>query len=322
MVQFNTVSCLVAAATATLAAAGPTILILGDNMGEFSCGKKSTQVYDQYTAKGQRYTGANRIETVCAGSKVTNLAISGSTAWQWGKGSTYKPYIPGKTTATDLGFTHIWLSVGLNDWLTPGEDKDTDAPGADAKGCQLSLEQITARIQSAVDATRAAAVKADIPDVKIILTSYCIPATNDASKNECKIGVNGLDYDILTKAYTNIAKQDNIAFVNIAQRCGGLSGPPGRGKIGDPQYFLAGGRQLNERGYCRAFTYDYLQHALNCDESKYYNPDAIGTQAEINQVCAAVGTAGCEGVSAGVRGNVAMGAFFAAILGAAATLLL
>ena len=311
------------AATATLAAAGPTILILGDNMGEFSCGKKSTKVYDHYTAKGQRYTGANRIENVCAGSTVTNLAISGSTAWQWGKGSKYKPYVPGKTTATDLDFTHIWLSVGINDWLAPGEDKDTEAPGADAKGCQLSLEQITARIQSAVDATRDAAVKAGIPEVKIILTGYCIPATNEASKNECKLGVNGLDYDILTKAYTNIAKQDNIAFVNIAQRCGGLSGPPGRGKTSDPQYFLAGGLQLNEKGYCRAFTYAYLQHALNCDESKYYNPGAIGTKADINRVCAAVGTAGCEGVSSsGVRGNVEMGAFLAAILGAAATLLL
>ena len=54
----------------------------------------------------------------CEGSKVYNLAISGATAWQWRKGGVYSVIDAFQTAGSDI--THVWLSVGGNDFMSPG----------------------------------------------------------------------------------------------------------------------------------------------------------------------------------------------------------
>ena len=60
-------------------AAGSKILILGDSMGQFSCGTAIAEAQETFG-------GTNVIEEFCTDSTVTNYAVGGSTAWQWRSG--------------------------------------------------------------------------------------------------------------------------------------------------------------------------------------------------------------------------------------------
>ena len=116
-----TAALLVSAALAHVASADAhlgksKILIVGDSMGEFSC---------------------NFIQELCAGSTVENKAISGSTAWSWRKGGSNDAALTEAVNAIGGDPTHVWLSVGGNDYMTPAEG-DATAPGADAGGCKIS----------------------------------------------------------------------------------------------------------------------------------------------------------------------------------------
>ena len=117
-------------------------------MGEFSCGTEGMP-------------GTNFVQRFCDGSTVYNAAVSGSTAWQWRSGGTYSAV--DAFTKAGTGVTHVWLSVGGNDYMSPNED--ADAPGGDSGGCEISTANLRLRIQKALDAVKEAATAAEVPDV-------------------------------------------------------------------------------------------------------------------------------------------------------------
>jgi lysophospholipase L1-like esterase len=222
--------------------------------GEFSC-KKS-----------------NSIQEFCTDSTVTNEAISGSTAYQWGAGGTYDP-----AEFVKKEHTHIWFSAGGNDYMTPAEDPS--APGADSGGCKMSNADFTTRMQGAIDKIKKAATDVDNKNVKIVLTGYCVP-----TKPECD---GSTDLDVPIAAMKAIAASEaNVEFYDISERCGGKSGPKdGSGKTSNSEYFVDA-IHLNKRGYCKAFTMPSLQTGLGCTAKEHD--------------CSAVPEVGCSG-SSGLR---------------------
>lgn len=218
----------------TATAADSKILIVGDSMGEFSCGTTDMP-------------GKNFVQEFCGGASIHNAAVSGSTAWQWRSGGTHSAVQAFKDAGA--GVTHVWLSVGGNDWMTPGED--ADAPGANSGGCGISTADLKSRIQKAVTAVKEAATADGIQDIKIVMTGYCVP-----TQPECDGKTDASD---LITAYQEIAQSDgNVQFVDISEACGGNSG-----KKGDVQFFTDA-IHLNQRGYCAAFSLDGVQSALGC----------------------------------------------------------
>ena len=87
------------------------ILIVGDSMGEFSCGTGDMP-------------GTNFVSSVCAGSTVVNKAVSGSTAWQWRQDG---PLSAASAVEEAGDISHVWLSVGGNDYMTPSEGSEGGA---------------------------------------------------------------------------------------------------------------------------------------------------------------------------------------------------
>lgn len=223
-------SLLLSAALAHAAQAGShlgnsKILIVGDSMGAFAC---------------------NYIQDLCAGSTVTNKAISGSTAWSWGEGGTNAGALTEAVEAAGGDPTHVWLSVGGNDYMMPSEGAD-GAPGQDAGACKISQEDLNTRMQKAVTNVRAAA-----PNAKIVLTGYCVPTVPECG---------GAD---MTKMQTAGAKMKadnaNLEYVDISGSCGGSS----PSTTSDKQYFVDG-IHLNKRGYCKAFSETAVQTAFSCE---------------------------------------------------------
>jgi lysophospholipase L1-like esterase len=199
------------------------ILIVGDSMGAYAC---------------------NYIQGLCGGSTVTNKAISGSTAWSWGAGGSNAGALTEAVDAAGGEPTHIWLSVGGNDYMNPGEM--ADAPGGDAGPCKISQADLNTRMQKAVTNVRAAA-----PSAKIVLTGYCVPTVPECG---------GADMTKMQVAGAKmVTDNSNVAYVDISGSCGGSS----PNTKSDKQYFVDG-IHLNQRGYCNAFSAANVQTAFAC----------------------------------------------------------
>eukprot|EP00948_MAST-09A_sp_MAST-9A-sp1_P002561 g2561.t1 len=210
-------------------------------MGEFSCGS------------GEGYGGPNRVQEFCAGSKVTNKAVSGSTAWQWRAGGELSAADAFSAAGSDV--THVWLSVGGNDFMTPAE---TGAPGGSAANCQISMDDLAIRMQEAVTATRDAAINAGISNVKIVMIGYCVPHVPECGGST--------DMTTLLDAFEKIAADNSdVTFHDISSRCGGSS----PNVKGEKEYFVGDGLHLNKRGYCAAITESSVQSAFGCNAASY-----------------------------------------------------
>ena len=108
-----------------------------------------------------------------------------------------------------------------------------------------------------------AATAAEVPDVKIVLTGYCVP-----TQPECD---GKTDMSTLRTAYQEVANINaHVKYVDISEACGGNDG-----KKGDAQYFTDN-IHLNERGYCAAFTKNAVQTELGC-ESKTVSCEDVST---------------------------------------------
>ena len=239
------------------------ILIVGDSMGEFSCGTEDKP-------------GANFIQGICKGSTVVNRAVSGATAVQWAAGSVDSYSMAAAfTAATDAGAspTHVWLSLGGNDFMNPTEASDGGA-GNTAAPCQISKADLKTRLENAVNAVKTAAAAADpaITNYKIVMTGYCVPLQPECGGQT--------DMSVLVSAIQEVADADSdlIKYVDISEACGGNNG-----KVGEQQYF-ADSIHLNKRGYCAAFSMADLQSALGCGSESYD--------------CAATTEVGCAGSTA------------------------
>eukprot|EP00941_MAST-03F_sp_MAST-3F-sp1_P002324 g2324.t1 len=208
------------------------ILIIGDSMGAFS---------------------NNFLGTYCKDATVVNKAISGSTAYQWAQkaDSTYEDLF----SDGGGGFTHVWISLLGNDWMTPGED--TGAPGASSGGCEISTADMKSRLSPVLIKIRSAATKKNGSSVKMVFTSYCVPA-----EPECNGKTDSSD---LTQAFTELANENSdVEFADISTQCGGSMT-----KTGDRQYFVDQ-IHLNQRGYCKAFgEYQSVQTAFSCPTATF-----------------------------------------------------
>ena len=100
--------------TLATGAVASKILILGDSMGEFTCGSEG-------------YPGTNHFKETCKGSEVINKAAAGTTAYQWRVGGDQEA--SEAFAAAGSGVTHVWLSVGGNDFQSPAEGKSTPSVG-------------------------------------------------------------------------------------------------------------------------------------------------------------------------------------------------
>jgi hypothetical protein len=103
--------------TLATGAAASKILILGDSMGEFTCGSENSP-------------GTNHFKETCKGSTVINKAAAGTTAYQWRAGGDQEA--SEAFAAAGSGVTHVWLSVGGNDFQSPAEGKSTPSSSSSA----------------------------------------------------------------------------------------------------------------------------------------------------------------------------------------------
>ncbi len=247
------------------AAAASKVLVVGDSMGEFSCGSRHDP---------DAFPGPSHLQEFCPGAAVTNMAVSGSTAWSW-RADGGANSVAAAFDAAGAGVTHVWLSVGGNDFMQPQEQAD-GAPGAAAAPCQIASADLSARIQAAVDAVKSRAA-AETVAPSIILTGYCVP-----HRPECG---GQTDASVLQAAYTQIAASNaGVEYKDISTACGGSNT-----QAGDAQYFVDP-IHLNKRGYCAAFTQADVFSAFGCDASAW-----SGGSVD----CSTVDAVSCTGVAGG-----------------------
>jgi hypothetical protein len=117
------------------AAAGSNILVIGDSMGDYSCGNPDG------------LQGSSFLMDFCAGAKVTNVAVSGSTAVQWAEGEVHDPLVTEGMLRAGKGVTHIWMSLGGNDYMSPSENMPAagSAPGSTEQPCAITTANLVTR---------------------------------------------------------------------------------------------------------------------------------------------------------------------------------
>ena len=216
---FSELCCLLAAAS--------NILLLGDSMAELSY---------------------NYVSGACPNSKVVNSGVSSSTAAEWAASSTNCPAGGGASCSAATAFaaapqtTHVWLSVGGNDFLDGG-----------CLGDATSLQSLTTTIQNAITTVRAAVGS----QVKIVMTGYCIakmPLSEFGGNCGTRAALNALNTAV-GQATVGLA---NVEYVDASYFCGATAT-----SYSDPAFFLDA-IHLNQLGYCTVFTEPGVQTALSC----------------------------------------------------------
>jgi hypothetical protein len=283
-----------------LARSSATVLIMGDSLLEFS---------------------GRAMSEFCAGQSFVNMAVGGTNASQWGTpgGGTNKPQhcedIPHKPCRPDAGFglnplipfTHVWFSVGSNDWMQyhcrPEESQWADLK----KNLQMALDNIVA-----------AANNASRPDVPIVMFKYVTPgmllkecvrkllapknctgpgtcgANNDcvgctmASCSGCKL--DPMTYDEMHDSFTrmNTVVQDACES-HPSKRCVHITPPdfPALSTARSQQnktypdsfdqcVYHRDGIHLNNNAFCRMLTAPQAQKAFGCEEATY-DCNKVGT---------------------------------------------
>ncbi len=219
------------------AAAQTTHLVVGDSMGDYACGNP------------EGLAGGSFLSDFCAGSTVTNVAVSGSAAWQWRENGALDDTLSAGFQTAGATLTHVWLTVGGNDFMTPAENVvGQSAPGDDAAACSISAADVQTRVQAAVDNVQRLATAGNL-NVKIILFGYCQPFIS-----QCPASVS---LEPLSTALAAVAAATaGVEYHDVSARCGG--------KPSDASYFVPDGLHLNRKGYCAVFGMDTAQTALGC----------------------------------------------------------
>ena len=248
-------------AVASAGASASKILVIGDSMGDYSCGNP------------EGLGGMSFLTDFCAGAEVVNVAVSGSTAVQWAENQVHHHLIDAGMKLAGKGVTHIWMSLGGNDYMNPGENAPQDAPGIGSAACEISTANLVARLDSAVQGVSSAVQNSGMATstTKIVLVGYCQPFVSQCSTSDMKP---------LNDALKQVADAagESVEFHDISSRCGG--------KPSDKSYFVADGLHLNRKGYCSIFSDPSVQSAFNCGPATYDCAPAFGT---------------CKGASGGGR---------------------
>jgi len=208
------------------------ILIMGDSMAELS--------FD-ILAKS------------CSGKSVINLGVSGSTANEFftGQAETGGCIDGDVCSAKDAfksnygsGYTHVWLSVGGNDWLGAQCDADIES----------TLED---KISGVIDSVFKESPKGGI---KLLITGYGYPSD---AVGECPKGNEKVDrlQNAIQQAAVNNVNADSILFVQATLELFGGSTT----NYSDKKWF-ADAIHLNEAGYKKLFSLVEIQDFLKCND--------------------------------------------------------
>jgi len=188
----------------------------------------------------------------CSGKSVVNLGISGSTAHEFftGKAETEGCIDSNVCSAKNAfkskygsGYTHVWLSVGGNDWLGAACDSYIES----------TLED---EISGVIDS-----VFNESPDkgIKILITGYGYPSE---SVGDCPKGNEKVDrlHKAIKQAAVKNGNSDSILFVQATLELFGGS----TSNYSDDKWF-ADAIHLNEAGYEKLFSLAEIQDFLQCD---------------------------------------------------------
>ena len=227
-------------------------------MGEYTCGTEGMP-------------GSNHFQANCKGCTVINKGVGGTTAYQWRVGGDQETN--NAFADAGSGITHVWLSVGGNDFQSPAEGGG--GPGSDSAVCKMSTSNLGSRIQAAIDGVNTAATDNGITGHKIILTGYCIPTASTMTSTGCTND----DMKTLSTTYTKMAADNsNVEFHDISMQC------EQKGK-----YFITDGLHLNKKGYCQAFSKADVQTAFGCETAAHD--------------CTTVTSTACDGVDSTASGE-------------------
>lgn len=181
----------------------------------------------------------NQIATSCSGATVTNHGVGGSTADQWATTTTGEFSLNPPALAT-----HVWLSVGGNDFL--GECKVPSDMAANMAG-------VIARIHTA------------LPNIPILLFGYTVPsggyAGDDPSETACAT-------PSATTPLATIIRQaadadSGTTWVNIAGTLGGNADTETRSSTA----YYGDAIHPNVAGYAKLFELPAVQQFFECIET-------------------------------------------------------
>jgi lysophospholipase L1-like esterase len=178
----------------------------------------------------------DKLSVYCSGKDVSNNAVGGSTAEEWALDSTNKsPTHILNSIDTKYRVTHVWISLGVNDYW---ED------------CQVPTN-LASNLQSIFNKVRSLK-----PNAKIIVTGY---AQLSGDTHYCPD-----DLEIISKvnaALKTICESNGVTFVDNTWLFGGSISTHA-----DSEYYYDW-IHYNDKGYCRWFTDDAMQSALECGTS-------------------------------------------------------
>jgi len=214
------------------------------------CWKKNVATTDMVVALGDSIAewSNDKLSAYCSGKEVSNNAVGGSTAEQWALDSTAVPNPHNSDVLNNMSpthilnsidtkyrVTHVWISLGVNDYW---ED------------CQVPTN-LASNLQSIFNKVRS--VK---PNAKIIVTGYAqLSRDTGYCQNDLEI------ISEVNAALKTICESNGVTFVDNTWLLGGSISA-----YADSQYFYDF-IHYNDEGYCRWFTDNAMQSALECGAS-------------------------------------------------------
>jgi len=209
------------------------------------------------------------MSSFCKGASFVNMGIGGTTAEQWGAAGGGTPCTKDGAEAAccmdgwspDLGdhartckasdafaygsgFTHVWVSVGMNDFHY--------------SDCNPNLNRIKADVLRTINNVRAAAPAA----VQIVLTGYCQPLRSICQENESNGPESFASFQAAIGAAVAEAGE-GVTFVDSLGACGGSA------TAWSSKTYLKDAYHLNRNGYCATWTMPEVQLALGCQRATY-----------------------------------------------------
>lgn len=204
-------------------------ILIWSLFGKIALGANVLVVGDSWASRSLDY-----LSDVCAETSVVNRGEDGSTAYHWGQGSKARDAF---SSVHGSGYSHVWLSVGGNDFL--------------GLGCSLGLPMLSSVIGSALQKVKAAAPSG----ITILMTGYSTPS-GQLNHGSC---TSFAALAILNEAVKAACQGEPACkFVDVTDACGGSSS-----SYSDVKYFTDA-IHLNQQGYYRIFRLPGVQQVLGC----------------------------------------------------------
>eukprot|EP00978_Attheya_sp_CCMP212_P006949 scaffold16220_cov51-Attheya_sp.AAC.12 len=209
----------------------------------------------------------NTLESFCEGAEAVNAGIAGSTAQQW---TQYTAKDIKKCNSEDGLWDIVYIAVGGNDLLQ--------------SGCRMSTDTLKGHMEDAITNI----VYELAPGArKYVVTGYCMPFTGLGSdSNLCSQPSEFIALsDAVTALSVTMPSGSSLEIIDSMTACGSSSSSFSDKKLfNDPIH-------LNSKGYCKVFTQDDVQTALECSpQTEEIDCDSWNTKLYgLNQNCLKVG---------------------------------